>query len=206
MCIWKSNEPPPRLKASELIDQLSTDSPARENELFSWALEACEEMTCWYRGRAKRFGRWASGLRWSAILGLAATLLWLPLLSTLGAESFGTWLGIPAERVPHLGYLVGAFTAALVFMDRVGGHSKAWIRYSRTCMALEGLLSQTVVKYAGTAGSTPEDVNAQYALILKMLEQMWKLVEDETAQWARDYSDDLSSLHAELSKEHEDKK
>lgn len=98
------------------------------------------------------------------------------------------------------GYVLLALAAGCVAFDRFFGFSSSWIRYMTTQFALQLLLAEFqhdwsahVARLSGSA-PTPDHLDAMLALIRSFSLGVVQLVEDETAAWASDLSEQIAGL------------
>ncbi|MFC6084999.1 SLATT domain-containing protein [Sphaerisporangium aureirubrum] len=169
--------PRPGTGAQEWADPLRALEELRE-----WAEGRALELIDWY-ARDKRIRRVASrGLRAGAVV-LAVAGGVAPLVLHEGAGA-------------NLGYVFLAMAAGCVAFDHFFGISSGWMRDIAALMSLRGRLTRFHLDWAAWQAdpSAPERTAKGLALIDRLVSDIVRVSESETAQWIAEFNTSVASL------------
>jgi hypothetical protein len=151
-------------------------------ELRDWAEERALELIDWY-ARDKRIRRVASRLLRAAAVVLAVAGGAFPLLIHEGPGA-------------NLGYVFLAMAAGCVAFDHFFGISSGWMRDIAALMALRGRLTRFHLDWAAWQADTtvPDRTPKGLALIDRLVTDIVRVSENETAQWIAEFNTSIASL------------
>jgi|GEM_PF-4709147 hypothetical protein len=178
----------------DLLEKIRTGQPEAMRDLLEWLVRGYGEASSWYMRRKRLYRCPASLCRWTAVVAVAATVLWLPVLSVFGPVRIADLFGLTAESASQLGYLAAAVGASILLVDKMGGLSNAWVRYTVTGLSLQQSCDLMQVRWAALDHNATTAAADQAAVLEKGARDLWEKVQAETAEWGKSYITDLNAL------------
>jgi SMODS and SLOG-associating 2TM effector domain 2 len=198
---------PVRHSAAEpALDNLSVQSlPALDwqapevmtslDALFRWVEAGAIDAYSWYLREKEKKSRASKALRISAVVAIALGSMIPVLALILGPHLNAEW-----------GFVVLAFGAAILLLDRAFGFSRSWARYVATAMEIKTVLTRAQLAWArrcatgsgagpGTDGTAVAEALTE---IEELARQVGELIKQETAEWASEVHDSLAELGQNL--------
>jgi len=161
------------------------------NQLYQESLCTAEKTIQWYLRYRKKKGNTAKFIRFTSILLLVASTL-IPL--------FTAWY--EKTELLYLGYILASMGGGLLLIDRYYGYSTSWIRFVLTGKDLEQLKRAFVKNYQLSCirhSPMSRDGFAAVIGVILLFEQAFsETVKVETAQWAREFEQNMKDLIAAL--------
>jgi hypothetical protein len=205
-----------RMSHEDIVDQgLPADldwSPNHQvdslNRVCKYVLAHCDNMIGWYRREKRAKSRWGKLLRFLAILLSGAAGL-MPILSELVVKQI-------SEFAPHLfapgplptisaswSTVALALAALMIAMDRFFGISSGWIRYEQALQRLSQRrtsfeFSWQELLLAREQNLTVIDIQMAVSLCRDVLQDVNRIVAEETNQWAGEFNRRLSDFDSTL--------
>lgn len=163
--------------------------------VFTWVIDGYNDSITHYDKRLSHSRFLSKSLTITALASFSLTILWFPLYSLLGVDGIANLLPIKKAHVPHLGYVFAALAGVSLVIDKFGGYSKTLIRYSQTVATLRGNSEKYQAQF-----HLISEIEKRKDVIFNAVNKLWDVIDSETNEWAKTYSDDLNSLRAELNK------
>ncbi|HWT38068.1 MAG TPA: SLATT domain-containing protein [Paraburkholderia sp.] len=177
------------------------------SRLFSIAVAHATERIAWYEAKAGERAKVAKRIRWWALLlfamGTLAPII-LTFLSKFDAATRSStgweWLHwLASIPLTEMGYVMLATAGALVVFDQFFDASGSWIRFRQSQARLEVLLADFRYSWAKVMaqiqGAQPtHDPAAALTMLRDFVIKVELLAEDETAQWAKRFSEMIDSF------------
>jgi hypothetical protein len=181
------------LVAAQLPDiDWAADYRSTAETLYRWTEAAAISTLNWYLTEKKSKARWSRTLRVFSVVFITAGTL-APLIS----------VGTNNTQYAFWGYPVLGLGAASIGLDRAFGFSSSWMRYLGAAAALQKMLIEYQLNWAGLTGSwtgSAPHVNQMHEAIKEITRFAAKLsllVADETENWITDFRGHVSRLEAE---------
>jgi conflict system pore-forming effector with SLATT domain len=173
------------------LDWQASQVMATLDALFRWVEADAIDAYSWYLREKEKKSRASKVLRISAVaaIALGGTIPVLALI--LGPHLNAEW-----------GFVVLAFGAAILLLDRAFGFSRSWARYVATALEIKAVLTRAQLAWARRWVTGPEPDGTAVADALAEIEelatQIGDLINQETAEWAREVHDSLAELGQNL--------
>lgn len=171
----------------------SSEAEASIRELFRWVEYNALLAQNWYLTEKSGKKRMSKVIRASSIVLLTIGSL-VPIVS------------LAAPKMVHVewGYALLIIGAGVILLDRVFGFSSAWNRYMRTSAYLNKIIVKYQLEWSSWETSKPQDPIeaasiAIRSILIPFTEEISLTVEDETLQWASEFTANLEQLRSSLS-------
>jgi hypothetical protein len=179
------------VQALPALDWQAPEVMTTLDALFRWVEAGAIDAYSWYLREKEKKSRASKALRISAVaaIALGGTIPVLALI--LGPRLNAEW-----------GFVVLALGAAILLLDRAFGFSRSWARYVATAMEIKAVLTRAQLRWArrSLVGPEPDGTAVADALaeIEELARQVGELINQETAEWAREVHDSLAELGQNL--------
>jgi hypothetical protein len=170
------------------LDWSVSEAQSSLNSLKTWADDRAQFTIDWYMREKRIKGRWSKALRVVAIVCTVVAAL-VPIAASQQGDSDILWSG----------YALLGVAASAIAGDRYFGLSSAWMRYMSTALALRRSADhQNFIwaKLQSESTSASADFQRQIDALGSYVDDVHRLMAEETATWQLEFQANLERLRA----------